>query len=71
MVPLMEAALDRARTLAPEDPVAAGLVGYLEHHIPEEMHGDSPAASCSRTWRCSASTRTRCARARCRRRSLR
>jgi hypothetical protein len=43
MVPLMEAALERARELAPEDPVAAGLVGYLEHHIPEEMHGDEPA----------------------------
>jgi hypothetical protein len=42
MVPVMEAALDRARTLAPADPVAAGLTGYLEHHIPEEMHGDEP-----------------------------
>jgi hypothetical protein len=42
MVPLMEAALARARDLAPTDPVAAGLVGYLEHHIPEEMHGDEP-----------------------------
>jgi Iron-containing redox enzyme len=42
MVPLMEAALERARILAPDDPVAAGLVGYLEHHIPEEMHGDEP-----------------------------
>ena len=42
MVPLMEAALARARELAPDDPVAAGLAGYLEHHIPEEMHGDEP-----------------------------
>jgi hypothetical protein len=42
MVPLMEAALERSRALAPGDPVAAGLVGYLEHHIPEEMHGDVP-----------------------------
>jgi hypothetical protein len=42
MVPVMEAALGRARTLAPADPVAAGLIGYLEHHIPEEMHGDEP-----------------------------
>lgn len=42
MVPLMEAALDRSRTLAPEDPVAAGLIAYLEHHIPEEMHGEEP-----------------------------
>jgi hypothetical protein len=43
MVPLMEAALECARALAPDDPVAAQLVGYLEHHIPEEMHGDEPA----------------------------
>jgi hypothetical protein len=42
MVPLMEAALDRARALAPTDAVAAGLIHYLEHHIPEEMHGDEP-----------------------------
>ena len=42
MVPLMEAALARARDLAPDDAVAAGLVDYLEHHIPEEMHGDEP-----------------------------
>ncbi len=34
--PLMEAALDRARVLAPDDPVAAGLVPYLAHHAPEE-----------------------------------
>lgn len=42
MVPLMEAALDRSRALAPADPVAAGLAAYLERHIPEEMHGDEP-----------------------------
>jgi hypothetical protein len=42
MVPLMEAALARSRELAPVDPVAAGLVDYLEHHIPEERHGDEP-----------------------------
>lgn len=42
MVPLMEAALERCRVLAPADPVAAGLVDYLERHIPEEMHGDEP-----------------------------
>src|SRR3954447_26452222 len=42
MVPLMEAALERCRALAPDDPVAAGLVAYLERHIPEEMHGDEP-----------------------------
>jgi hypothetical protein len=44
MVPLMEAALDRARVLAPTDRVAAGLIDYLERHIPEEMHGDEPGA---------------------------
>ncbi|HEX7300030.1 MAG TPA: iron-containing redox enzyme family protein [Solirubrobacteraceae bacterium] len=42
MVPLMEAALDRSRVLASTDPVAAGLAGYLQWHIPEEMHGDEP-----------------------------
>jgi hypothetical protein len=44
MVPLMEAALDRARALAASDPVAAQLGAYLEHHIPEEMHGDESGA---------------------------
>jgi hypothetical protein len=42
MVPLMEAALARARALAPEDPVAPGLAAYLERHIPEELHGGAP-----------------------------
>ena len=42
MVPLMEAALDRARSLSPRDPVATGLARYLERHIPEEMHGGEP-----------------------------
>ena len=45
MIPLMESALERARALAPSDPVAAGLVEYLEHHIPEEMHGDEPGGA--------------------------
>jgi Iron-containing redox enzyme len=45
MVPLMEAALERARALAPNDPVAAGLAEYLEKHIPEEMHGDEPGGA--------------------------
>jgi hypothetical protein len=44
MVPLMEAALARAREMAHEDPVAERLVPYLERHIPEEMHGDEPGA---------------------------
>jgi Iron-containing redox enzyme len=42
MVPLMEAALDCSRILAPRDPIAAGLARYLERHIPEEMHGGEP-----------------------------
>jgi hypothetical protein len=42
MVPLMEAALHRSRELAADDAVAAGLADYLERHIPEEMHGESP-----------------------------
>jgi hypothetical protein len=42
MVPLMKAALGRARELGAKDPTAAGLTGYLERHISEEMHGDEP-----------------------------
>ena len=38
----MEAALERARSLAPDDRVAVGLAEYLERHIPEELHGDEP-----------------------------
>jgi hypothetical protein len=45
MVPLMEAALHRAREAAPQDRVAAGLAAYLERHIPEEMHADEPGAT--------------------------
>jgi hypothetical protein len=41
-VPLMETALQRARALAPTDPVAEALAEYLEWHIPEEMHGENP-----------------------------
>ena len=42
MIPLMEAALERARVLAQDDPVAAALADYLERHIPEEIHGEEP-----------------------------
>jgi hypothetical protein len=45
MVPLMEAALERARELGPDDPVAEGLAEYLERHIPEEMHGEVPGSA--------------------------
>jgi Iron-containing redox enzyme len=45
MVPLMEAALERARELAPSDPFAERLAEYLERHIPEEMHGDEPGGA--------------------------
>jgi hypothetical protein len=38
-VPLMEAALARCREL--EDPVAAALVPYFEHHAPEEAGHDA------------------------------
>jgi hypothetical protein len=38
----MEAALERARSLALSDRVAAGLAEYLERHIPEELHGGEP-----------------------------
>jgi hypothetical protein len=37
-VPLMEAARARAMALGPDDPVAAGLIPYFDHHIPEERH---------------------------------
>lgn len=45
MVPLMEAALERARLLGPGDAVGAGLATYLERHIPEEMHSDEPGGA--------------------------
>jgi hypothetical protein len=38
-VPLMEAGRDRAAEAA-DDPVAAALAPYLEHHIAEELHHD-------------------------------
>jgi hypothetical protein len=43
-IQLMETALERSRSLSPDDPVAAGLVPYLERHIQEEMHGEEPGA---------------------------
>ena len=43
-IQLMETAIERARALSPDDPVAAGLVPYLERHIDEEMHGEEPGA---------------------------
>ena len=52
----MEAALARARSLGPDDAVAAGLAGYLERHIPEEMHGDEPGGATLMTCALSAST---------------
>jgi hypothetical protein len=39
-VPLLETARDRARDLAPADPLAAGLVGYLRRHADEERGHD-------------------------------
>jgi hypothetical protein len=45
MIPLMEAALERARRLEAGDPVAAGLAAYLERHIPEEMHSEEPGGA--------------------------
>jgi len=38
MIQVMEAALGRARSLAPADPVASRLAAYLERHLVEEMH---------------------------------
>jgi hypothetical protein len=39
-IPLMEAASGRCQVLAPNDPVAEGLIGYLHHHIAEEQNHD-------------------------------
>lgn len=39
-IPLMQAARDSARQRSAHDPVAADLAGYLDQHIPEEMHHD-------------------------------
>ncbi|MFE4604220.1 iron-containing redox enzyme family protein [Kitasatospora indigofera] len=39
-VPLMDLALERSEALAPTDPVAAGLVGYLTKHRREERGHD-------------------------------
>lgn len=39
-VSLMERALERARLAAPQDPAAAGLAAYLEHHVDEERGHD-------------------------------
>jgi hypothetical protein len=39
-VPLMEAALAKARTTAADDPVSAALAPYLEEHIDEERDHD-------------------------------
>ena len=39
-VPLMERALERAQTVAADDPAAAGLAAYLEHHVEEERGHD-------------------------------
>jgi hypothetical protein len=39
-VPLMEAARDRSRSLAPVDIVAAQIGEYFDHHVPEERGHD-------------------------------
>lgn len=39
-VPLMETARERARAMAPGDPVADGLASYLDEHIDEERDHD-------------------------------
>jgi hypothetical protein len=39
-VPLMETARERARSMAPGDPAAAGLAEYLDEHIDEERDHD-------------------------------
>jgi hypothetical protein len=39
-VPLMERSLERAQAAAADDPAAAGLAAYLEHHVDEERGHD-------------------------------
>lgn len=39
-VPLMEAAIGRAQSMATTDPVADGVAAYLRRHIEEERHHD-------------------------------
>lgn len=39
-VPVMEAARDKAATMASGDPACAALHTYLAHHVPEERHHD-------------------------------
>ena len=39
-IPLMERALERAQAVAADDPAAAGLAAYLEHHVDEERGHD-------------------------------
>ena len=39
-VPLMEAAIERAETMAVSDPVAAGVAAFLEKHVEEERDHD-------------------------------
>ena len=45
MLELMEAALERARVLAPNDGVAAALADYLERHLIEETHHEEPGGA--------------------------
>lgn len=45
MIELMEAALARARVLAPRDDVASGLADYLGRHLVEEAHHELPGGA--------------------------
>lgn len=45
MLELMEAALERARVLAPSDAVASPLADYLERHLVEEAHHEEPGGA--------------------------
>jgi hypothetical protein len=45
MLELMEAALERSRELASDDPVAADLEHYLERHLVEETHHPEPGGA--------------------------
>jgi hypothetical protein len=45
MIGVVEAALERARALAPADPVASDLAGYLDRHLLEETHHEEPGGA--------------------------
>jgi hypothetical protein len=52
MLGVMEAALERARALAPADSVASDLARYLDRHLLEERHHEEPGGAVLDDLRC-------------------